>query len=407
MTSNPTSIRRAALCALAFSVSLAGAASLSAAHTWHDVQFGGFFSQGFLETDHNNYPVQTKGGTFDFREYGLNASSNFGTHLRVGGQVFGQTLGKYGDDKPFIDWAQVDYNVRPEFGVRVGRIKHPRSLYSDVLDLDVLRPFVFLPQSIYDNRLRDFQASFDGAMIYGSLNAGRSSFDYRIFYGGIPIRSGSGVADYFRTGGGLYANNQPLKLGIDSVYGATLMLNTPVPGLKFGAFFSRMNELTATGPFFAVPTMDATTRLTRSDYITLSTEYSTGSWTFAAEYVLSESDIVIALPPAIAPEQKLDATIRYAYGSVARRIGEKFEVGTYYTETWSTPTVNVAGSSDLERKDWAFAVRYDVNEHLLFKVEVHAIRGTKDFFDTEGISNPPSRLSNSTTLFAAKTTISF
>ena len=155
----------------------------SAAVTWKNIQFGGFISQGYMKSTNNNYPVDTKDGTFDFREEALNASTTFGTHLRVGAQVYGEKLGKYGDDKPVLDWFIVDYNFCPEFGLKAGRLKYPRSLQSDVLDVDVVRPFILLPQSMYDVRLRDFQASFDGAMAYGSVSVGNNSFDYKVFYG--------------------------------------------------------------------------------------------------------------------------------------------------------------------------------------------------------------------------------
>ncbi|HYD85132.1 MAG TPA: hypothetical protein VEA63_13800, partial [Opitutus sp.] len=59
-----------------------------AAVVWKNVQLGGFFSQGYLKSDHNNYPVDTEDGTFDFREYALNASTTLGAHFRVGGQIF-------------------------------------------------------------------------------------------------------------------------------------------------------------------------------------------------------------------------------------------------------------------------------------------------------------------------------
>ena len=110
--------------------------SAQAAVNVGDIQIGGFFSQGYMKSTHNNFPVDTKDGTADFREMGFNASTNVGSRLRLGGQLFAQTLGKYGDDKVILDWAIADYNFRPEFGVRVGRVKYPRNLQSDALDLD-------------------------------------------------------------------------------------------------------------------------------------------------------------------------------------------------------------------------------------------------------------------------------
>jgi hypothetical protein len=394
-------LRAVALCASAIVVTH----SASAAVTWKNIQFGGSFSQGYLESTHNNYPVDTKDGSFDFREMSLNASTTFGTHFRVAGQVFAQTLGKYGDDKPIFDWGLLDYNFRPEIGVRVGRIKYPRSLYSDVLDVDVVRPFIFLPQSIYDSRLRDFQASFDGAMIYGSLTAGQSSFDYKVFYGDIPMKTDSGVADFFNTSS-LFANPPGAQhLGMDSVRGASLLWNTPVAGLRAGVTYSYLTDLTAEGPFIAVPAMTSSVTLEKIEYEGVSVEYTRNEWTFAAEFLLSKGASLLKLPAIIAPPSRSNYGTKSYYASVSRRIASKFEVGTYYTETWDTYPSATTPLEARSRRDWTTAIRYDVNDHLLFKLEVHAIDGTKDMFNVPGIRN--ATLKDSMTLFAAKTTLSF
>src|SRR5687768_12707910 len=82
--------------AVAASAAFVGAGLVaSGAVTWKNIQFGGSLSQGYLKSTENNYPVDTKDGTFEFREMAVNASTTVGTHLRLGAQVFAQTLGKY------------------------------------------------------------------------------------------------------------------------------------------------------------------------------------------------------------------------------------------------------------------------------------------------------------------------
>lgn len=405
--STPSSPRLATALSLLLLSTCLAAHSASAAVTWKNVQFGGSFSQGYLNSTNNNYPVDTKDGTLDFREMSVNASTTFGTHVRLGAQVFAQTLGKYGDDRPILDWAMIDYNFRPEIGVRLGRLKYPRSLYSDVLDLDVVRPFIFLPQSIYDSRLRDFQASFDGAMIYGSVSVAQHSFDYRVFYGDIPMKTDSGAGDFFN-GYPFFANPPGVQdLGMDAVRGASLLWNTPVAGLRFGLTYSYFSNVVAAGPFIAMPALTTHLSLAKFEYEGASAEYTRGPWTFATEYLINKSDVLVVLPSIIAPPRNSSYGSKSYYASVARRLGTKFEVGTYYTEirnSYPTPTLPASATS---RKDWTVAVRYDLNDHLLFKIEVHAIDGTMEMFNVPGISNPPASLKNSMTLFAAKTTFSF
>lgn len=405
MTTQMTSLPARCFSALlAFSASASGLHAAISLGENSRVQIGGFFSQGYMISDRNNYPVDTKNGTADFREIGFNASTTLGSHLRLGGQLFAQRFGKYGDDKVVLDWAVADYNFRPEIGVRVGRIKYPRSLQSDVLDLDVVRPFIFLPQSIYDTRLRDFQASFDGAMVYGSLTAGKNTIDYKFYYGDVPIKTDSGVADYFNTSS-LYANPPGLKqIGLDSVRGVALGWTTPVAGLRFGATYSYSTNLVVSGPFRQVPSLTSSINLTKAEYTGLSAEYTKGPWTFTGEYFIQKAKGTLTLPAFIAPPSNSTSGYKAWYVSAARRFG-KFELGTYYTETWNSYPAATVAPSALQRKDWALAVRYDVNDHLLFKIEAHAIDGTRDMFDVPGVANRSFK--DSMSLFAAKTTLSF
>jgi hypothetical protein len=403
-SSPPNFGRRLACAALA----LALLPAASAAITWKNIQLGGFFSQGYLDSTNNNYPVDTKDGTFDFREYGLNASTTFGSHFRVGAQAFAQKLGKFGDDKIILDWAVADYNFRQEIGIRIGRVKYPRSLHSDVLDADVLRPFIFLPQTIYDPRLRDFQASFDGGMVYGSINAGSSSFDYKVYYGDIPMKTDSGVGDYFNTSS-LFRNPPGVReLDMDAVKGATVAWNTPISGLRIAGYYSTFSHLVASGPFFAVPVLTSSVDLTKVEYKAASIEYTWDKWTFAGEYLLEDISTIVSPPAMLAPPSNSQSKNKSFYVSVARRLTDKLEVGTYYTElTNGSPPTPGNPPSSTYRRDWTISGRFDVNEHLLFKLEVHFIDGTRDIFNVPGISNPPGSLKDSMVLFAAKTTVSF
>ena len=374
-----------------------------------EVQIGGFFSQGYLVSTNNNYPVDTKDGTTDFREMGFSASMNVGSHLRFAAQIYAETIGIFGKDKAILDWAMIDYNFSPEIGLRAGRLKYPRSLESDVLDLDVVRPFVLLPQSLYDVRLRDFQASFDGGSVYGTLTAGQSSFDYKVFYGEIPLHADSGLGGFFNNSG-LFADPPGVQsVSTDSVYGVSLLWNTPVTGLRAGLTYSRIKNLMASGPMMALPSFSATLNLEKLEYKGVSLEYTKNAWTFTSEYLLLASETLVTLPAFVAAPSPGVYDTKSFYVSVARRLGTKFEVGVYYDHSnLGYPTPGTAPGAPINRReDWTLALRYDFSDHLLFKIEGHLIRGTKDIFNIPGIENPTSELKDSMTLIAAKTTLSF
>jgi len=244
-------------------------------------------------------------------------------------------------------------------------------------------------------------------MVYGSVSAGQNSFDYKVFYGDIPMKTDSGAADYFNNAA-IFANPPgATSLGMDSVRGTALNWNTPVAGLRFGLTYSAMSRVTAVGPFVAAPAFNSSVTLNKLEYQGVSAEYTRGPWTFASEYLLNKSTTLYSLPSFIAPPSHGNYGSRNYYVSAARRLGSQFEVGAYYTEARNSyPSAGSAPAAN-HRRDWALALRYDVNDHLLFKVEVHSIDGTLDLFNVPGISNPPASRKDSMALFAAKTTLSF
>jgi len=370
----------------------------SAAVTWHDVQFGGFASQGFLaNSGHNDYLGETSDGTFDFREYAVNASYSIGK-FRVGAQAFGQKLGQYGEDKIKLDWAIVDYQATQWFGIRAGRVKMPRGLYNEALDLDSVRPFVLLPQSVYDARLRDFNAAFNGAMIYG--NVGLRSFgslDYRAFYGKIPISLSSGAADFYNTG----LSATTLSMGMDHVAGGSLFWTTPISGLRTGYSYSEFDQLAIERRAFFGPT--ATTYLKKADAYKrqlVSVEYTFGDWIFATE--IGREDATFVLTP-FATTTLRPAMIKYAYVSAARRVNSWLELGTYVS--WSQE--RQAANALLRQTDYALSAKFDITEHLIFKLEGHHMNGAGKLFDTPTHPQPLANRDNSWNMVAAKITLSF
>jgi len=368
------------------------------------VQLGGFFSQGWLYGSDNNYPTADKGGTWDFREMAVNASTTVGSHLRIGGQVFAQRLGELGRDKVILDWAVADYNVSPVFGIRAGRVKYPKGLYGEALDLDIVRPFVFLPGSVYSPVMRDFSASFNGGMAYGSIDAGKGSFDYKVFGGRIPMSPDQGVAEFYNNAG-FYTAPGATALSMDSVLGGQLTWNTPVSGLKLVYSFSQFTNLATDGPFVAYPAANLHSNIHHFTWNTISAEYSWGNWVFAGEWQRTDSGLRYSAPPVLAT---VDGPVGWDgwYLSAARRLNDKFEVGAYYGDLKNRFGSANGGSRNYQH-DWALSLRFDYSEHVLFKIEGHYIDGTYQTFDTARIPNPGAGLRPHTSLIAVKTTFSF
>ena len=95
----------------------------------------------------------------------------------------------------------------------------------------------------------------------------------------------------------------------------------------------------------------------------------------------------------------------------SHRLNSRFEVGSYVShsrdQTVLTPLPVGINLPPLAQTDYAVSIRFDVNEHLLFKLEGHYIDGSGKLFDTPAQPQPFAQRENSWTMIAAKMTVSF
>src|SRR5438270_9716917 len=201
------------------------------------VQVHGFFSQGFVYTDQNNWLTMNTGqGSGAMTDMGLNMSSQLTDKFRVGAQVYDRNLGQLGQWHPSLDWAVADFRFTNWLGIRAGKVKTTLGLYNDSQDLDFLHVFALLPQGVYPADLRDATIAHAGGDLYGN----------------IPMRHGLGDVSYTAYAGhrsdSIYSGYSYLIFQWDTYlssmgglqYGADLRWNTPLTGLLVGA--SRMDE---------------------------------------------------------------------------------------------------------------------------------------------------------------------
>jgi hypothetical protein len=104
------------------------------------LDFHGFISQGFLATTKYNYLADnTRDGSFEFTEAGLNVSLDPFPRTHVAAQGFLFDVGNVGQYDPVLDYALVDYNFSDAFGIRAGRILRPEGIYNTSQSIDLTR----------------------------------------------------------------------------------------------------------------------------------------------------------------------------------------------------------------------------------------------------------------------------
>jgi hypothetical protein len=367
------------------------------------LDFHGFVSQGFLDTTKYNYLADnTKSGSFQYTEAGLNTSINPFPRTRITAQGFLYDVGEAGNYQPFLDYASIEYTFNDYIGLRAGRIRKPAGIYNDIQDVDLARTYVLLPQGIYDARWRDFTTSVDGGEFFGNIPLSKAgSLSYEAYAGFMNIAPNSGVANYINN---ILAGGEVTSFDRATEVGSQLWWYTPLDGLRFGASFGYVFNFNydITQPTGAPPPFPSSIPLRAQSSLPVqqySAEYLWKNWTFQAEYYNVQASQDTASP--FGTTHSFVAQEAW-YGGAAYRFNKWLEVGGYYTEFYTDRPVTT--SSDSLQKDLALSFRFDPKPWWIFKVEGHYIRGTALLDDD---ADNPVRNDDGWFMLTVKTTLSF
>ena len=392
-----------------------------------EVAMHGFLSQGYLKSTGNNYLGSTKPGSWEYSEAAINFSTTVTDDLTMGLQFFTRELGNLGNFQMEIDWAFGDYAYEDWLGFRVGRIKMPYGLYGEIQDFDIVRATVLLPQSVYYLALRDLLVSFNGTAIYGTFDLPNlGNFDYQLFGGAatVPNAAESSVAYYF--------NNEAYdpESGLQSfkitdiknkyLFGGSLKWDTLLDGLVLNGTFTRYQaKATATLSPTLTRTLDALGQRPEgwSDHLKItmhditfwvaSAQYTSDNLTLTAEYAQYYGLFEMSAAPVI-PHTTLDQERWYT--QVEYRFSDLVQVAAYYSYLYDANDAQKAAAGLIPdhgsyMKDKAIALRFDITDSWLFKLEAHHFDGTAQVYALENKKHP--QLKRFWTLLAAKTTVTF
>jgi hypothetical protein len=347
----------------------------------HAVDMGGIAIHGSLSSTASyspeyNYIGDTKDSLdLNQTELTVNGTKRFDNGIKLAAQLYAYELAGYSDLT--VDFASLDYSFRQEIGVRLGRNKLPGGFYNDVQDIDQVRVFASLPLNFYPRVSRSFGSNYDGVAIYGNISGGKAgNFDYQVYAGGsqpldkdMPFMKGLGST----------------KLDPNQLYGASLVWNAPVDGLRFGYTFQRLPQIDSKGGP-AVIDIDYQTQV-------LSSEYTRGKWVATVEYRHTNLKTDITNLPVPSSSTSED----HIYGQLTYQATDKFGLGVYYcySDLGATGVV----------KDAAFATAYAIQPWWLVKGEVHLMDGIGSL-GAAGDSNPGAT-DKTWSYFVLKTTLSF
>ena len=190
--------------------------------------FGGLGSVSGGVTDRGTYLGGTPDGAFQNSQFGLRASVPYGDRLAVSALVNWREEGQgRGAPRTDLTYLFATYRLSRAWDLRLGKVKNPNNLYSEVFDIGTLRPFLTLPQGVYGGTANAF-TSYTGVGVNGNAYLG----DWQLGMAGYV--SGG----YFRYSSSRLAlkpgSSGDLDINLRRSVGGRISLRPPVPGLAFG-----------------------------------------------------------------------------------------------------------------------------------------------------------------------------
>jgi hypothetical protein len=383
----------------------------------YEVQIHGFASQGFVHTDDNNWlTMETSDiGSGEFTDFGVNASTQLSDNFRIGAQLYDRNLGALGKWHPELDWAYGDYRLSRWLGLRGGKVKTTVGLYNDTQDLDFLRVFVLLPQSVYPTDLREATIAHLGGDVYGTVALPRKSgsLSYTAYAGHRKDSDYSGYPYLLSQYGITFYNFGGLQ------YGADLRWHTPVKGLLLGV--SRLDQDingdgVAVNPLGLPPGIYPYTEHSKSDWTNqYYGSYAAGKLRIDSEYRRYIHDQYFFGSSSLSLDD-----VRGWYVAGSYRLHKRLAVGTYYSRyTISSIITGSVASSYINQTDTSLpanhiydkviSARVDLKQYWYLKIEGHFMNGNGDSTYPDGFypQENPAGFSNNTRALVLKTGFNF
>lgn len=379
----------------------------AAANDASDIDIHGFISQGYLTSSEYNYLAHnSKNGSFEYNEVGINFSKQLSDRLHVGMQFFSRDLGDVSNNKVHLDWAYGDYQFTEWLGLRVGRIKLPMGLYNEIRDMDMLRTSIVLPQGIYNDFERDEVIAINGAGLHGNVNmkaVGGLEYQFNIGVINTDLKNGFDKIAEEDMAGLATVNGDNIDNG--TTYNGALRWETPLPGLKLS--YTNTYQESVTVPVLVAGVDEEPESKGEVTTEVYSAEYTWDNLVLAGEYMTRKVTGSMTVAGITFPMDKINEGY---YLTATYRFNDLFSLGVYYEEYFPDNDDKDGDEQTLAdhkawHKDLALTLRFDIDEYWIIKVEGHSVDGTARVFRVDNDDNDYSE--NQWYYGAAKVTFNF
>ncbi len=155
------------------------------AQDWH---YNGFVNQTVINTSDNFMFGSTDDNlSLDYRELALIISGPVFNRVDFSSQLLSRKAGIADDGTPRIDYGFFSWQFYEDLsttqGFRFGRLKAPIGFFNDSRDSPFTRNGVFLPQSMYVDRTRNFTMRADEFMYFGEWRSDQWTLNWKMAAG--------------------------------------------------------------------------------------------------------------------------------------------------------------------------------------------------------------------------------
>ncbi|MEA2713202.1 MAG: hypothetical protein QOK27_1163 [Gemmatimonadales bacterium] len=328
---------------------IGSATSVRAQETDNRVVLHGFGSWAYGKTSWNNhYLAGRPEGDFRHTSMAINAAAKVNDKFTVHAQ--GEIREDDDGTRTTLSYAFAEYRFSDRIALRIGEVKHPFGLYTEVFTVGTLRPFLDLPQGIYGPVGFAGQA-YRGVGITGSAETGAWTVSYDVYGGGVDLEKFA-VPELFYLGQPLESVSNEVEFeSTRNVLGGRVVFATPVPGLRFGmsSFTGILNEPTSH----------------RRTVVAGQIDYRSNRFTLESEVAYQK--------------QVLDERVTGGYIQVAYRLTPEWQVALQadYVKNTFFGIDPAAAPSLQHHKEGAVALSYWLSRALVLKAEYHRVSGNR------------------------------
>jgi len=333
----------------ALALALAAAVPLHAQDGIDHVDIHGFGGWSYGRTSATNvYLGGLPEGDNRLSQFALNLGASSGESFRVNAQ----TEMNEDDDGTHValDYAFAEFKLSDHVKFRVGQVKQPFGIYTELFNVGTVRPFFSLPQGVY-GPVGFAGQSYKGVGLTGSERLGKWSADYDVYGGGNDLMKQHVVEAYYHHEDLNDVANEIETQSTRNVVGTRLVLRTPIEGLSFGgsAYTGILNEEAAN----------------RRTVAAGQAEFVNDRWSVRSE-VAREHQV-----------QDEDALGYYA--EAAYRLTAKWQAGVQFDHLHNTfDGVDASSAPSLQdHKEGVVGLNYWFTPALVLKADVHHVVGNR------------------------------